>query len=215
MPRKNLKLLAGKPLICHSIEHALAAKEVNRVVVSTDDQEIERVAKQAGAEVLRRPAELANDTAKTIDVIRHCLKSIPEQADYLVLLQPTVPFRDPSKIDQAVRLIKDAGCDSVVSMIRVDYFHPNRMKRIAAGRLIPYCEKEIENVPRDFLPPAYYRDGSIYAMRAALPFSGDSILGEDSRAVINDSSFFVNIDNERDWLIAEILAKGRISSPNI
>src|SRR5262249_6985043 len=87
-----------------------------------------------------------------------------------------------------------------------DYFHPNRMKRIVDGRLTPYSEPEIEQVPRTALPPAYYRDGAIYAARAGLVVDACTLMGPDCRPVVHDEEFFVNIDNEKDWAIAEWLA---------
>ncbi|MEO0564928.1 MAG: acylneuraminate cytidylyltransferase family protein [Chloroflexota bacterium] len=206
VPRKNVRLLGGQPLISYSIAAALRARSVDRVIVNTDDDEIASVAAEAGAEVQRRPAELATDSAKTIGVVRHALGELATQGNlypFVVLLQPTSPFRQPSQIDKAVELYDKHRCDSVVSHIRVDYFHPNRMKSIKNGKIVPYCEPEVENIPRSALRPAYYRDGSIYGFRWNLPLETDSLMGEDIRPIITNRDYFVNIDEERDWIIAE------------
>ena len=208
VPRKNVRLLMGKPLIQYSIEHALAAVSINKVVVSTDDEEVVGIAEKFDCEIIVRPDDLATDAAPMIGVIKHCIETIRgkiENIDYLVLLQPSVPIRDINKIDEAVMMLKETGCDSVISHVRVDYFHPNRMKKIVNARVLPYCEDEVENVSREGLPEAYYRDGSIYAMRAELPMKSDTIFGTDVRAVLNNRDWFINIDEERDWLMAEVL----------
>jgi CMP-N,N'-diacetyllegionaminic acid synthase len=204
VPRKNLRILGTKPLIAHSIEHAKSAKSVSRIIVSTDDSEIAEVANIYGAEVLDRPAELATDTAKSVDAVVHALGVFAEMgrpADYVVLLQPSSPFRRDSLIDDAFELLMASGCDTVISHYRMDYNHPNRAKRIGENsRISPYCEPELPNVSRAELPIAYYRDGSIYAFRADVPLRFGDLLGDDQRALIVDET--INIDTERDWLLA-------------
>ncbi len=206
--RKNVRLLMGKPLIQYSIEHALAAVSIDKVVVSTDDEEVVNIAERFDCEIIVRPDDLATDAAPMIGVIKHCIETIRKKegnVDFLLLLQPSVPIRDINKIDEAVMMLKETGCDSVISHVRVDYFHPNRMKKIVNARVLPYYEDEVENVSRESLPEAFYRDGSIYAMRAELPMKGNTVFGEDVRAVLNDRDWFINIDEERDWLMAEVL----------
>jgi len=147
--RKNVRLLMGKPLIQYSIEHALAAVSIDKVVVSTDDEEVVNIAERFDCEIIVRPDDLATDAAPMIGVIKHCIETIRgkiENIDYLVLLQPSVPIRDINKIDEAVMMLKETGCDSVISHVRVDYFHPNRMKKIVNARVLPYWEEGGENV---------------------------------------------------------------------
>lgn len=208
VPRKNVRLLGGKPLLEYSIDAAVASKEIGRIIVSTEDDEIAAIATRNAVEVLKRPLSLATDNAKTLDVIKHCITEVSEKHgkfDYLVVLQPTTPFRNPSKIDEGIKMLRETTCDSVISHIRVDYFHPNRMKRIVNGRIAPYCENEIENVTRPDLPEAYYRDGAFYAMRSALPVEKNTLFGDDVRPLLHDRKYFVNIDTEKDWQVAEYL----------
>lgn len=208
VPGKNIRLLQGKPLVQYSIEHALQAHWIDDIYVSTDDEAVAAIAGKFKCRVIDRPESLATDHASTLDVIKHCidvLKKDGKRPDYIVLLQPTVPIRDARKIDEAIELLKKTGCDSVISHIRVDYFHPNRMKKIVEEKIVPYSEEEIENVSRDRLPAAYYRDGSIYAMKSSLPEMENTVFGKDIRPVINERSSFCNIDDERDWQLAEIL----------
>ena len=116
---KNIKELCGKPLIAWSIEQARSCDDIDRTVVSTDDEDIAGVAKKYGAEVpFMRPAELANDTASTINVISHAINWFKEhedyQAEYVLLLQPTSPLRTREDIDGAIRILKDKNARAVV-----------------------------------------------------------------------------------------------------
>src|SRR5207253_4129882 len=119
IPRKNLALLAGKPLLAWTLEAARGAESVTRVVVSTDDDEIAAAARHLGAEVLRRPAELAADDVPMLPVIRNGLDTF--QCDVLVLLQPTSPLRGAEHVDGAVRLLLETGADKVVSVVEVPH----------------------------------------------------------------------------------------------
>lgn len=120
LPRKNVRKLAGKPLIAHTIEHANSAQEVSRIIVSTDDQDIADVAKQYGAEVVIRPEELATDTATSETALLHVLDYLYKHESYkpdlVVFLQCTSPVRKPEDIDEAVRLLVRQEGDSLVSV---------------------------------------------------------------------------------------------------
>lgn len=121
IPRKNLVALGGRPLLVHSIAHARATEGIDRVFVSTDDDEIADVAISAGAQVIRRPAELAGDTASTESAIEHALASWRDEGlvpDRVVLLQATSPFRSPGQLDAALRQFDREGCDSMLSVVR-------------------------------------------------------------------------------------------------
>ena len=214
IPRKNVKMLCGKPLIQYTIEHAIAARSIDMIVVSTDDPAVKKIAATFCCYIIERPKALAEDHVITLDVIKHCIEDLNSRSrlmDYLVLLQPTVPIRGFGKIDEAVTTLKDTGCDSVVSYVQVDFYHPNRMKRIFDGKVVSYCEKEMENVSRDKLPKAYHRDGSIYAMRADLPMLENTLFGDDVRAVINDRDLAVDIDTPRDFATAEWIIENIVS----
>jgi len=147
VPGKNIKHLAGKPLISFSID---AAKDssLSKVIVSTDDEQIAAVARELGADVpFLRPDFLASDTAKSLDVSRHALltmeKSDNLQYDAIMLLQPTTPFRTTEDINQAIELlIANPDADSVISVVDVQGHHPARMKYLESGILIdpPFCE---------------------------------------------------------------------------
>ena len=118
VPGKNIRLLGGKPLIVWAIETAFAVREVDRVIVSTDDRDIGRIAEAAGAEVYQRPDALAEDSSLVIDALKDLigrLRSEGENADVMVLLEPTCPFRSPQDIADCLRLMEEQGTDSVAT----------------------------------------------------------------------------------------------------
>ena len=125
IPRKNVRMFGGKPLIAHTIDAAKRAPSVNRIIVSTDDEEIARVARECGAEVpFLRPAELATSTSKVVDAVIHLLEKLKVDEHYepthILLLQPTSPLRAADDIERAVALFNLRGADSVVSVSRTE-----------------------------------------------------------------------------------------------
>jgi N-acylneuraminate cytidylyltransferase len=119
LPGKNIALLSGKPLLAHSIEHSLAVKGIDRVVVSTDDDRIAEAAREAGAHVVERPPELASDAAPSEGALLHALDRVVEEdghePDLVLFLQATSPIRRPGDIDRAVRTLVEEGADSLFS----------------------------------------------------------------------------------------------------
>lgn len=210
VPRKNLRLLGGQPLIAWVIRAALNASTLTRTIVSTDDADIAEAARYLGADVpFMRPAELASDEARAIPVIQHALLEV-ERAEgssysHVVMLQPTSPFVRPSDVDGAVQLLTRTGADGVISVVDVGGAHPARMKFMEGDRLIdpPFCE-EIENQPRQELTPMYIRSGAIYATRREVLLGG-SFKGRDCRAWVMPKDRSVNIDGEEDFRYAEFL----------
>lgn len=212
--RKNLRLLGRRPLIAYTIEAAKGSKRLTDVVVSTEDEEIARVAAEAGAEVLARPAALAGDDTPMIDVVQHALAALEPRRgrfQYVALLQPTSPLRTSEDIDEALRLLMETGADSVVSVYQVADHHPARMYRLREERLIPY-EPEPPARLRQALPPVYHRNGAIYACRRQLIEASGTLIGEDLRPHIMPRSRSVNIDEEHDLLVAESLMQSKVSA---
>lgn len=218
IPGKNLRPVAGVPLIVHTIRAASEAGRLTRTVVSTDDAEIARVAQDAGADVpFLRPAPLSTDDALAIDVLVHALEAIEssgdEPYDAVLMLQPTTPFRTHEDIDGALGKLAETGADSVISVIEVGGHHPARMKFLEGDRLIdpPFAEA-VENQPRQQLRPMYLRNGAIYASRRATLLSG-SFKGQDCRAWVMPRARSVNIDDLDDLAYATWLG-GQSESPN-
>ena len=208
VPGKNTRLLCGKPLIQYSIDHARSIEQINRVGVTTDDQVVASIAMDSGCDVIKRPDTLATDNSLTIDVVKHALEFYADRGEfpnYVLLLQPTVPIRESRTLVEAITKIKSEDCDSVTSHIQVDLGHPNRLKVITNGRLFSYENKELENIPRSQLPKVYFRDGSIYLFKSSLPFEYNSLIGDHQIPVISRNEYYVNIDEFKDWLLAEAL----------
>lgn len=204
---KNIKPLAGKPLIAYTIEASVGSK-LDKVIVSTDSEEIAGVAKEYGAEVpFIRPAELATDSAKAIPVIQHALEHLREREgesyDAVMMLQPTTPFRRTEDIDEAIDTLNRTGADSVISVVDVQGHHPARMKYLSEdGQLIDpdFCEA-YENQPRQELQTMYLRNGAIYLTRKET-LDQNSFKGKDCRAQIMPDELSVNIDTELDFAYA-------------
>lgn len=217
VPRKNLRPIAGKPLLQFTLEAALGASSLSRLIVSTDDEEIAGVARDAGADVpFMRPAELATDSARSLPVLQHALATVERQEnaptyDAVVMLQPTTPFRSAQDIDGAVALLERSGADSVISVVDVGGHHPARMKYLDGDRLVdpPFCEAE-ENQPRQELTPMYLRNGAIYAVRRATLLA-NSFKGRDCRAWIMPVERSINIDTLADFEYATWLLERKAS----
>lgn len=199
-------------MISYTIETALAARDrFHRVVVSTDDEEIAEVARSLGADVpFMRPAELATDTAPTVPVVRHATEFVESQddirLDWVMLLQPTEPFRTVGDLEEALRLAETGGCDSVISVVQVFATHPMLMKRIEDGRLSPYCVEEIEGTRRqDYDPPAYMRNGAVYLTARDVLMKRSTIWGDVIRPYVMPPERSISIDSELDLKLADLM----------
>jgi CMP-N-acetylneuraminic acid synthetase len=204
VPRKNVRLLGGKPLICHSIEAAKQAKSVSAFLVSTDDAEIASVSKLAGAEVLNRPSELALDTTPMPEVIQHVLQERGQGVEVILLLQPTCPQRTAEDIDAALALFSEVEVQSVMSVYQVEDHHPGRMYRTEQGRLVPLFPEWI-SARRQDLPAIYHRNGAIYACRADHFRRTGFLWDEHPAPYVMPRNRSLNIDDPFDFEIAEYL----------
>ena len=221
VPRKNIYLVAGKPLIAYTLEAALAVRHrLHRLIVSTDDAEIAKVARRYGVDVpFMRPADLAGDGVPMFPVLQHAVRTVEAMdnvhLDWVLLLQPTAPFRTPQDIESALDLATGGGCDSVISVVQVFAVHPKLMKRIENDRLLPFCIEEQEGTRRqDYQPPAYMRNGAIYLTRRAVLMEQNSIWGQVIRPYIMPEERSVSIDSEMDMKLAELMLAER-SRPDL
>ncbi len=211
VPGKNIKLLCGKPLLAYTVETALKAEKLTRVILSTEDEEIAEIGRELGVEIpFMRPAELAEDTTPTFPVVKHALLKLQEKGDYfdaVCLLQPTNPLRRAEDIDNCIELLTGSGVDCVVSVLPVpDEYNPKWVYQMESDGKIKLLCGDKEPIPRrQDLPPAYFREGSIYVTRSETILSGNSLYGEDTMGYQIDSKFSVNIDTESDWQRAENL----------
>lgn len=217
IPRKNIKLLGGHPLIAYSIVAGRRASLVGRVIVSTDDPEIARMAKALGAEVpFVRPAELAGDTVTDLPVFRHALQTLEESEDYrpdvVVQLRPTSPFRPPGAVDDAIRLLLESPeADSVRSVVPSGQ-NPYKMWKIQEGRLKPLlCADMAEpyNAPRQDLPATYWQTGQVDAIRGTTIIEKNSMCGDRILPVLMDPAYAVDLDTLDQWEFAEHVIRTR------
>ena len=208
IPRKNIQPLAGHPLLAYSIAAGLQADSVTRVIVSTDDKEIVKIARQYGAEApFTRPSELAGDDTLDLPVFQHALAWLEDQEDYrpdvIVQLRPTSPVRPPGCVDQAVEiLLAHPNADSVRGVVPSGQ-NPYKMWRLLEnGHLEPLLKNGLNepyNMPRQKLPPTYWQTGHIDVIRPATIMEKDSMSGEVILPLILDPKYTVDIDNLDDW----------------
>ncbi len=205
--RKNIRPVAGKPLIAYTIEAARASRLLTRFVASTEDAEIAAVARSLGCDVLPRPSSLAADNTPMPPVVMHAL-SVLEEAGHsfscVAVLQPTTPLRIAEDIDRALGLLFEGGCDSVVSVYQVADEHPARMYRLVDGYLVAY-EREPEGRMRQSLPPVYHRNGAVYACRRELLIEKGTLIGARVVPHIMPRERSINIDDEMDLAFADWL----------
>jgi CMP-N,N'-diacetyllegionaminic acid synthase len=212
IPGKNIKILAGKPLIQYTVEAALQSKLLSEIIVSTDSKEIAGIVSKHGLEVpFIRPGHLATETASSVEVVIHALNYLKERGrnyDAVCLLQPTSPFRKNGFIDLSINKFIKEDTDSLISVLPLpEEYNPhwifekneNGLLKIATG------EKEIIK-RRQELPPAYFRDGSVYITKAFVITDQKSLYGESISFLVSDLGYHVNIDTIEDWNLAETIA---------
>lgn len=221
IPRKNIRPLAGHPLIAYSIAAGLAAETVDRVIVSTDDAEIAAISRRYGAETpFLRPAEYSQDSTPDLPVFFHALEWLAQhenyQPDVVVQLRPTSPFRRVSHIDQAVyRLIERPDADAVRTVC-VPFQNPYKMWRIdAGGWMVPLMETEFAepyNLPRQALPDVYWQTGYVDAAWRDTLVQHGSMTGKRILPLVIDPSEWIDIDSPDDWRRAErLLESGELT----
>ena len=206
---KNIKNLCGKPLIAYSIECGLKSQYVDSVVVTTDSEKIAAVSREHGARVpFMRPAELASDTAKTLDAVLHAiraLKEMGEEYDALLLLQPTQPLRTSHDVDGAIRAYFTQGCEDVVSVCEVSD-HPILIRNVEDNRLKPLLNCSSTCRRQDM--PTYYRVNGCVYINAVDRLNENTSFNDNPIPFIMDKKHSVDIDTELDFQIAQLLVDG-------
>ena len=214
VPGKNLKLLAGRPLLAYTIDSARACPALDRIILSTEDEAIAAVGRSLGVEVpFIRPAELSRDDTPHLPVIQHAAAWMRDQQGYrpdaVMVLQPTSPLRTAADISAAIALLESSGADSVVSVSEVPtHSHPSRTLRVdATGHAVLFAtgepvRKRINR--RQDLPEAWVMNGAIYACRTATLDGPDpSLYGERVVAYRMPPERSISIDDMNDWAEAE------------
>lgn len=209
--KKNIAMVAGKPLIAYAIEAAKNCPSISEVLVSTDDLEIADVARSFGADVpWLRPAQLAQDNTPSIDVILHAVewarKQYGNQIQYGLLLEPTAPLRTPDHIESALEILKTQDVDSVVSVSQIPHvFNPEELLVIQNQMLHPYMPgRTMDNrLPRQHQVPCYSQNGLVYAFRIDMLLKTKSLYGEKCAPMVVDWNYFLDIDTPSDLVLAE------------
>lgn len=204
---KNIRDVAGQPLITYAVEAAQQSKRITKTLVSTDSEKIASVVRQAGGDVMMRPGELAEDNSPVVQVINYVLeklKSVNEEFDVIVLLQPTSPIRTGQNIDEVIAMFDDQKVEGVISVVPMDDVHPARMYTTDDGWMKPFIETG-ETAQRQDLPVVYYRNGCIYAVRTSVFFKEKTLMVKQKKAYVMKREHLANIDDERDLIIADVL----------
>ncbi|MBV9578798.1 MAG: acylneuraminate cytidylyltransferase family protein [Chloroflexi bacterium] len=219
VPRKNLQLLGGRPLVAHAVDVGRQAKLVSRVLCSTDDPEIARVAREAGAEVpFLRPSELAQDTTEDWPVFVHALDWLEEHANWvpevIVNLRPTSPLRTARHVDDAIGLLLQTGTDSVKAICLARQ-HPHKMWLLQDNAEIqpflqtPFRASRGPDVPRAELQDVYWQNGVVDVTRHAVIREQKVMIGRRVAGLVTELDESIDIDTPLDLALAELLMARR------
>lgn len=222
VPQKNIKLLAGKPLIAWTIEAALQSQELDRVIVSTDDKEIASISRQFGAEVpFIRPLKLALDSSSHVDVVLHAIEWLAEHEQYdtefVTLLQPTSPFRIAADIDGAVKFAKEKNAKAVIGMMEAPS-HPVCLRGMDEDGLLLelFPEEEELALRRQVLADVYAFNGALYVVKS------DSFKENKTFRPCNETYGYKmptdrswEIDTEWEFLVASLLMENQIQPDSL
>jgi N-acylneuraminate cytidylyltransferase/CMP-N,N'-diacetyllegionaminic acid synthase len=211
IPRKNINLLGGKALIAYTIEEALKSKYIDRVILSTDDEEIAKVAMSYGAEVpFLRPKTLAEDSSSSLSVILHALEYFKREENYspdiVVFLQPTSPFRKAEHIDEGIEKMRE--CDAVAGVCEVKH-HPDFMMQERESFLKPYSKLKNRPLRRQDVLKLHVLNASLYiAKREYYDGAKDldpvaPIFEGKVKGVFMDEISSIDIDTPLDFMLAE------------
>lgn len=202
IPRKNVKQLAGKPLVAYPIEAAKSCKLIDRVVVSTEDDEIEAAAKNAGAETIKRPAGLAGDGVPTLPVLIHAVKQLEKsnyRPDIIVLLYATAPLVKPVVIEDGIKAVA-SGCDAALSVCE-DTRNYKLWRKSRSG----YKQLFSKRVNRQKAEKIYRENGALYVMSYETLMKKKSVTGKKTHLIFMKTDESVDIDTPIDFILAEAL----------
>lgn len=210
LPGKNLLEIGGISLTGRAVQAGLESKYIDDVIISTDDNDIAEEAEKNGCEIpFMRPAELATDSARSIDVIKHAIETMKSEGrsyDIFVLLQPTTPFRTAQHIDDCLELYVEKNADSVISVTEAEH-HPLWMNTLPEDMSMKdFMRPEAENMNRQELTAQYRINGGVYAVSCDYLLSTGKLYSDRSYAYLMDAESSIDIDSELDYKIARFLA---------
>ena len=205
LPNKSILPLAGKPLIAWTIDEAKKSRYVDKLIVSTDSNKIAEISKKYGAEVpFLRPAELANDKANSISVLKHSIEFFNKEYDYILLLQPTSPLRTVRDIDNAIEMLNN-DTKAVVSVCETEHspLWSNTLPEDLS--MANFIRPEIRNKRSQDLPKYYRLNGAIYIAEIDYFYQNNGFIGNNTKAFIMSQQKSVDIDTELDFKFCEML----------
>lgn len=218
LPDKCVRPLLGRPLIEYTFDHALAARELNAVLLSSDSGPALQLARARGIDIVERPAQLASDTATVDDALRHAVQTWEARygrtVDAVVMLYGNIPVRAAGSIDRCIANLRRGG-SSVRTVAPIGKHHPDWLHRLDGDRMDQFRKNSIYR--RQDLEPLFYHDGAVIAVtRAALfgatPGDAQSFLGDDRRAVRQRAEDAVDVDEAIDLAIAEAVLRNAAAS---
>lgn len=208
VPGKNIRPLGGKPLLAWSIDIAKQVEEIDRIIVSTDDENIAAVGRATGAEIYERPAHLATDEALVIDALKDLiatLKQEGEKPECMVLLEATCPLRSADDVRECLKLMTEGSYDSVATFKEAE-LNPHRAWKLIDGSPEVFIPGVVPWLPRQKLPKAYQLNGAVYVFRASLlADEARSLLIGKLGAVLMPKERSKDIDDLVDFMIVEAL----------
>jgi N-acylneuraminate cytidylyltransferase len=207
VPKKNIKNLYGKPLIYYSINSAIQSQYIDKIIVSTEDEEIKDISIQFGAEIVERPNDLAEDESSTIEVVFHVLDKLKEvsyEPTLIILIQPTSPLRDNKDIDNAIELFLKSKCDTLMSVCEPKH-PPYWCFTLENGLLKPIFDRKYLSMRSQDLKKAYQPNGAIFIARPKTIYQNKLFYSENTIPYMMPLEKSVDIDDEFDFLIAELL----------
>lgn len=205
VPRKNLLLISGKPLISHSIDIAKKVKYIDKIFVSTEDKEIKTISLKFGADVVDRPPELATDTADYLDAVKHMINTIPDckENPILVLLETTSPIRKISDIEKCIEMY-NKNVDSVISVNQVKS-DPSYMYKQENNLLKPFLEKVPIKRRQDAESLVAYNGSILVSSCDFLKNQTDVVLGGRMIGYTLDEKYSIDIDSKLDFEICQFI----------
>ncbi len=206
IPRKNIKLLSGKPLIAWTIEEAGKSKYIDRLILSSDDEEIISAAKKYGCEVpFVRPEELAKDDTPGIEPVLHAIRTLPEKYDYTVLLQPTSPLRSVRDIDSCIELCIRKKLPFCVSVTEVDKSPYWMFRMDSSGHLTHLLKNKGDISRRQILPEIFALNGAVYIAETDRLREKKTFIQPETVGFPMPKSRSLDIDTVSDFMLAEFL----------
>lgn len=211
--KKNLVKIGNSPLIKYTIDSAKKSNLISDLIVTTDSKEIAKYCKKLRVNVpFIRPKHLSTDKASTLDVILHAEKIYSKLSkknfDYILLLQPTTPFRATSLIDKSIKKLIKSGADALVTLSDVGANHPFRMYELSNSyKIKPLLKNKTPMLGRQYLPKFYIRSGEIYLVSNKILKKYKTLLPKNTIGYISNNKNNINIDSYQDLALAKVFLK--------